>query len=250
MNAAITLVLREHDFRAGRLRLGYQTCDDSTAQTGVPDPRKCTSNANAWVQHPLVIGVIGPYTSGCAIAEIPIANRHGPLAIISPTNSFVGLTHPDPLASPGDLSQLYPTGVRNYARVYPADDREAAGAGPVRPPTTPHASVYVLHEATDSYSQDSVSYFQNAARRIGLHLAGSGHLEPTKRTYHALAERIASLGRDAPCTSASTASTPTTGALIRALRQRLGRRVRDPDQRDSPPRRAPLPATPDPPRAA
>ena len=75
MTAAITFVLREHDFRAGRFRLGYQSCDDSTAQTGVPDPRKCTSNANAWVHHPLVIGVIGPYTSGCAISEIPIANR-------------------------------------------------------------------------------------------------------------------------------------------------------------------------------
>jgi DNA-binding SARP family transcriptional activator/ABC-type branched-subunit amino acid transport system substrate-binding protein len=223
MSAAITLVLREHGFRAGRFRLGYQTCDDSTAVTGVPDARKCVSNAQAWVQHPLVVGVIGPYTSGCALGEIPIANRHGPLAIISPTNSFVGLTHRDPLASPGDLSQLYPTGVRNYARVYPTDDREAAALAQFIHQHK-HASVYVLHDATDSISQDSVIYFQNAAHRIGLHLAGSGTWNQPSRTYDRLAGHIASSGATAVYLGLDGVG-PNEGALIRALRQRLTRRV-------------------------
>ena len=223
MSAAITLVLREHGFRAGRFRLGYQTCDDSTAVTGVPDARKCVSNAQAWVQHPLVVGVIGPYTSGCAIGEIPIANRHGPLAIISPTNSFGGLTHRDPLASPGDLSQLYPTGVRNYARVYPTDDREAAGLAQFIHQHK-HASVYVLHDATDSISQDMVIYFQNAAHRIGLRLAGSGTWNQPSRTYDRLAGHIASSGATAVYLGVDGVG-PNEGALIRALRQRLTGRV-------------------------
>jgi branched-chain amino acid transport system substrate-binding protein len=222
MNAAITLVLREHNFRAGRVRLGYQTCDDSTAQTGVPDARKCASNAHAWVQHPLVIGVIGPYTSGCATLEIPITNR-GPLAIISPTNSFVGLTHTDPLAPPGELNQLYPTGVRNYARVYPADDREAAALAQFARQQS-HASVYVLHDATDAYSQDSITYFQNAARRIGLHLAGSGTWNQPPRTYPALADRIANSGASAIYLGLDGVDR-NAGTLIKALRQRLARRV-------------------------
>ncbi|MGO9790088.1 MAG: BTAD domain-containing putative transcriptional regulator [Solirubrobacteraceae bacterium] len=223
MSAAITLVLREHNFRAGRFRLGYQTCDDSTAQTGVPDPHKCASNANAWIQHPLVIGVIGPYTSSCAIPEIAITNRHGPLAILSPTNSFVGLTHPDPLAPPGDLSRLYPTGVRNYARVYPADDLEAGALAQFTHQHS-HASVYVLHDATDSFSQDSVIYFQTAARRIGLHLAGSGTWNQPSRTYDQLAQRIASSGATAVYLGLDGVG-PNEGALIRALRQRLGPQI-------------------------
>lgn len=222
MNAAITLVLREHHFRAGRVPLGYQTCDDSTAQTGVPDARTCASNAHAWVQHPLVIGMIGPYTSGCALSEIPITNQHG-LAIISPTNSFDGLTHPDPLATPGELTQLYPTGVRNYARVYPADDREAAALAQFARQHS-HASVYVLRDATDSFSQDSVTYFQNAARRIGLHLAGSGTWNQPPRTYPALADRIASSGASAVYLGLDGVDR-NAGALIRGLRQRLARRV-------------------------
>lgn len=223
MNAAITLVLREHDFRAGRFRLGYQTCDDSTAATGVPGARKCASNANAWIQHPLVIGVIGPYSSGCAIPEITIANRHGPLAILSPTNSFVGLTHPDPLASPGDLSRLYPTGVRNYARVYPADDLEAAALARFTSRQT-RASVYVLHDATDSFSHDSAIYFQDAARRIGLHRAGSGTWNQRSRTYDRLAQRVAGSGATAVYLGFDGVG-PHEGALIRALRRRLGPRM-------------------------
>ena len=223
MSAATTLVLRQHGFRAGPWRLGYQTCDDSTAQTGVPDPHKCASNANAWIQHPLVIGVIGPYTSGCAIPEITITNRHGPLAIVSPTNSFVGLTHPDPLATPGDLSQLYPTGVRNYARVYPADDVEAAALAQFTHQQK-RASVYILHDTTDPYSQDSVIYFQNAARRFGLHLAGSGTWNQPSRTYDRLAQRIASSGATAVYLGLDGVG-PNEGALIRALRQRLGPRI-------------------------
>jgi YVTN family beta-propeller protein len=130
MNAAITLVLREHNLRAGSVRLGYQTCDDSTAQTGVPDPHKCASNAHAWVQHPLVIGVIGPYTSGCATLEIPIANQHGPLAIISPTNSFAGLTHPDPLAPPGWVRKVGRSDANSETPHHAAVDRHPRGRAP------------------------------------------------------------------------------------------------------------------------
>jgi YVTN family beta-propeller protein len=223
MSAAITYVLREHDFRAGRFRLGYQSCDDSTAQTGVTAPRKCAANAHTWVQHPLVIGVIGPYSSACAVPEIPITNKRGPLAMISPTNSFVGLTHADPLAPPGSLSQLYPTGVRNYARVYPSDDLEAAALADFAR-RQKRSSVYVLYLGNDSYGQDTAGYFQTAARRLGLHLAGSSAWSEPQRDYTALAAHVARSGATAVYLGADGVDSDT-GALIRALRQRLGPRV-------------------------
>ena len=127
MSEAIAHVLRQRGFRAGRLRIGYQSCDDSTAQAGIADEEKCAANAKLYADTPAVIGVIGPYNSYCAIGQIPIANR-ARLAMISPTNSDVALTHPTPLAPEGHLEDLYPTGERNYVRVYPREDAQAAAA--------------------------------------------------------------------------------------------------------------------------
>jgi YVTN family beta-propeller protein len=220
MNAAITYVLREHDFRAGRWRLGYQACDDSTAQTGVGDPRSCTANAKAWIDHPMVIGVIGPYSSGCATAEIPVANTSGPLAILAPTNSFVGLTHNDPLGPPGLTQKLYPTGVRNYARIYPADDLEAAALAEFARRRN-LSSVYVLSLQDDSYAQETAYYFRTAAQRLGLHLAGAGTWTEPKDDYNALAARVAASGATALYLGADGFGRDT-GTLIRTLRRRLG----------------------------
>jgi hypothetical protein len=63
-----------------------------------------------------VIGVVGPYDSSCAISEIAITNRHGPLAIVSPANSFVGLTQAR--ARPRETCRgNYPPGRRVSAEV-------------------------------------------------------------------------------------------------------------------------------------
>ena len=224
MTAAIAYVLREHDFRAGRFRLGYQSCDDSTSQTGYPDPHKCTSNANAWVNHPLVIGVIGPYTSGCAISEIPIANKHGPLAIVSPTNSLDALTHSDPLEPPIPPAQLYPTGRRNYVSVYPGDGLQAAAMAKF---ARRHrlSNVYVLYDDPGSFGQSTALHFEAAARRLGLHLAGSSAWNPPQKNYRPLAAKVAASGASAVYLGAS-GDDADTGTLIRALHDQLGGRVK------------------------
>ena len=45
---AVRFVIRDHGFRAGRYAVGYHSCDDSTAQTGGIEFRKCAANANAF----------------------------------------------------------------------------------------------------------------------------------------------------------------------------------------------------------
>jgi branched-chain amino acid transport system substrate-binding protein len=230
MSAAIVYVLREHDFRAGRFRLGYQSCDDSTPQlAGMFDPGKCASNANAWVQDPLVVGIVGPYNSGCASPEISITNKAGPLAMISPTNSWPGLTRPDLLAPPGFLHRLYPTGIRNYAHVYPADDLEAAGMAEFAR-LRKLDSLYVLYDGTAPYGEATAYYFQVAAKRLGLRLAGSSAWYPPtgpgawrpQRIFTQLASRVASSRATAVYVGAAA---PGDSAMIRVLRQRLGSRV-------------------------
>ena len=48
MADAIRFVLQQHDFRAGAFTVGYRSCDDSTAQTGDYENRRCAANANAY----------------------------------------------------------------------------------------------------------------------------------------------------------------------------------------------------------
>ena len=98
MSKAIAYIFGQAGWKAGNTTLAYQSCDDSTAQAGKWDSGKCSTNANAYAGDASVIGEIGTFNSGCAEIEIPINNRapSGPLAQISPANTYVGLTHGGP----------------------------------------------------------------------------------------------------------------------------------------------------------
>ena len=86
MSDAVRFIVAQHGFRAGRFPIGLQICDDSSASTGSWTPQVCARNAHALARNPRVLGVIGPFNSGCAKAEIPILNAapHGPVAEIGP----------------------------------------------------------------------------------------------------------------------------------------------------------------------
>ena len=118
-NAIRYLLKTKWHWKAGKYKIGYQSCDDSTAQAGKWDAAKCTSNASAYAADKTVIGVVGTFNSGCAKLEIPIVNRArpGPLGMVSPSNTAVGLTVSGLGANPGEPDIYYPTGKRNYARV-------------------------------------------------------------------------------------------------------------------------------------
>src|SRR6186997_1399778 len=71
--------------QAIRYTLGYQECDDSTAQAGRYDPAVCSSNARGYASTSNVIGILGTFNSGCSKLIIPIVNRAagGPIAMVS-----------------------------------------------------------------------------------------------------------------------------------------------------------------------
>ena len=126
MTEAIRFVLARHGFRAGKFSVGYQSCDDSTAQSGNFDFFKCASNAKAFGQAAQLVTVIGPYNSDCAVVEIPITNRAGggALPMISPANTWTGLTRGDLGTGRGEPKTYYPTGVRSYMRTVSPDNTQ------------------------------------------------------------------------------------------------------------------------------
>jgi branched-chain amino acid transport system substrate-binding protein len=220
---AIRFLLREHAFRAGPHAVGYQSCDDSTAQTGGFDFLKCASNAKAYAATTRVVGVIGPWHSPCAWAQIPIANRaEGPLAMISPANTHPGLTHSAPGGSEQDEPGVYyPTGVRNYVRVTGSADVDGA-AGAVLADELGLRRLYVLR-STDGIGETTTTPFTRAARRLGIRVVGSGLWDPEARTYEPLAARVAARRPDGVYVGDGLFA--NGGAVVRALRARLGSKV-------------------------
>ena len=114
-------------------KLEVSNLDD--AVNGVHDPQKGAQNIQSFVSDSSVLGVVGPFNSSVARAEIPISNR-AHLTQISPANTNQCLTKevyiPTSLGAPKDVtckdaglpapSELRPAGVNNYFRVATTDD--------------------------------------------------------------------------------------------------------------------------------
>jgi len=115
---------------------------------------------------------------------------------------------------------MYPTGLRNYARVYPAFDAEAAAAAILARQLGPRR-VYVLDDGSDV--RDLTLHFRYSARAIGLGVAGSARWDPTGRGFGALAERVRRARADGVFLAGLSGS--SGGSLIRTLRARLGARI-------------------------
>jgi DNA-binding SARP family transcriptional activator/ABC-type branched-subunit amino acid transport system substrate-binding protein/DNA-binding beta-propeller fold protein YncE len=224
MVEGIRFVLEQRGFRAGRYSVGYQSCDDSTAQAGGTDVYRCFANARAYARNLDVVGVIGAYHSFCSAVEIPIANQaaDGPLAMISPSNTVVGLTRPYRGMQPGELSGLYPTGKRNYVRIAAADHL-AAVALVEAARELGRKRLFVLWDRADDDTAAFADSMRRAARDRSLTVAGAAGWDPQARSFRALAQRVAA-GRPEAVLMGGAAP-PHRGALIRDLRAALGRRV-------------------------
>lgn len=222
--SAIAFVLREREFRAGRFRVAYQSCDDSLARTGLYDEPRCASNARAYGENPDVIGVVGTYNSACAVAAIPELNRapDGPLVMVSPLNDFVGLTRQGPGIDPSLPSALYPTGVRNYVRVYPTDDLGGAALA-LLARDRGRTRVFVLDDGDPGYGALQAATFETAARRVGLDVVGRATWDPRADEFAALARRVADSGASAVYVGGLIDT--NAGRVLRDLRGGLSQNV-------------------------
>ena len=221
---AIRFVLERRDFKAGSYSVGYQSCDESTAQAHGFEFYRCYSNARAYARKPEVIGVIGAHSSFCSYFQIPIANQapDGPLAMISPTNTFTGLTRPHRGMHPGELEDLYPIGERNYVRISAADHLQAVAEAELAKQLGSRR-LFVLAYDDDPYLAGFAANVRTAARNLGLELAGSAAWNPDAGEYRTLAREISEARADAVFIGGHLQ--PNGGRLVRDLRARLGPEV-------------------------
>jgi branched-chain amino acid transport system substrate-binding protein len=224
MVEAMTLALARRGYEAGPYRVGLQVCDDAAPGTVGFDPSTCTANAHEYVHNPSVIAINGPFSSGCAVQEIAILNGApgGPLAIVSPSSTYVGLTRPTLAEGSDEPGVYYPTGQRNFARVIPADDVQAA-ADAIVARRLGVKRVYALDQG-DVPSKLFVAYFIRAARRLGIEVAGRRSWDPGTSSDGPLATSIARTGADG--VFLAVPSFPRSIQLLTDLRARLGTAIR------------------------
>jgi DNA-binding SARP family transcriptional activator/ABC-type branched-subunit amino acid transport system substrate-binding protein len=214
---AMTLALAQRGYKAGSYRVGLQVCNDAAGDNLAYDPHACLANARAYAANQSVIGVVGPFSSLCAKLEIPILNSApgGSVAIVSPSNTHVGLTRDAADAGKGEPSIYYPTGRRNYARVVPTDDVEVAADAMVAR-RLGVKRIYVLVPA--GYPAPILENFVLAAGNLEIEIAGRRSWGDGQ-SYEHLADLVAQSHADGVFLVGESLD------LLRTLRARVGRGV-------------------------
>ena len=222
MNKAIAYLLGQQGWKAGKYTIGFQQCDDATAQTGSWDSAKCTANASAYAANKDVIGIIGTFNSGCAKLEIPINNRAtgGSIAMVSPSNTYPGLTVGGPGTAPGEPGVYYPTKKRNYARVVWTDQFQGAADALFYKNNMKLSSVYILTDK-ETYGQGIATLFQRGAKKLGLSIKGFKGWDKTATSYESIATAIKQSGAQGVFLGGIVCN--NGGKLIKDLRAVLGK---------------------------
>jgi branched-chain amino acid transport system substrate-binding protein len=192
LSRAALWMLAERGWTAGKYHVAYQSCDDSTAQTGGWDTAKCATNAHLYANNKAVIAVEGTFNSGCAKIEVPVENRAGPLLMVSPANTNPGLTKK---WDPGEPGKYYPTGQRNYARVVATDDVQGP-ADALWAQQQGYKKVFVLNDK-QTYGFGVATTYKNAAKKLGLTVVGFQGWDAKASSYEALATAIKASGAQA-----------------------------------------------------
>jgi branched-chain amino acid transport system substrate-binding protein len=194
MVRAMKFVLKQANNKAGDFNIEFQSFDDATAAAGKWDEAKCAENARSYVDDDSIVAVIGTYNSGCAGIEMPILNEVG-LAMVSPANTYAGLTHAAPGTSKGEPEKYFPSGERNYLRVVASDDNQGKIGAQYMKDTLKVKKVFILDDK-ELYGKGVADAFEAAAKDEGLTIAGHEGWDKDSQNYRALMTKIKATGAD------------------------------------------------------
>ncbi|MDQ3655663.1 MAG: branched-chain amino acid ABC transporter substrate-binding protein, partial [Chloroflexota bacterium] len=218
MVASLQMALDDFGNAAGGFAIEYTALDDGiAANNGSWDAAKEAENATSVVNDLDAMVYIGTYNSGAAAVSIPIMNEAdpGPMAMISPANTYPGLTKESPDNEEGEPDRYYPTGIRNYMRVVPADDLQGPAAAAWAVEGAGLTNAYVLHD-NQLYGRGVAAAFRDTFEDLGGAVAGFEAFDPNAPDYLALMTQIASSAPDVIYVGAITNLNP--GKLLQDMR--------------------------------
>jgi branched-chain amino acid transport system substrate-binding protein len=187
------LALAEAGGRSGRFRVHLAPLDNSTLEAGRWDPNQVIANARRAIQDPHAIAYIGELDTGASAVSIPVLDQKGILQV-SPADGLAGLTHRDG-ATRGEPEKYYPDPRRNFARIVPPDNRQAAAIAAYMK----ELGVTRLYVANDGggYGVAMANALVNDATALGIGVFNNETITPQGADYAGAARRIVRLVPDA-----------------------------------------------------
>jgi branched-chain amino acid transport system substrate-binding protein len=194
MVRAIEFVIEQNNGKAGPHTIEFESFDDATAAKGAWDEAKCAENARTYTEDDSIVGVIGTYNSGCAAIIIPILNEV-PIAMVSPANTYVGLTKGGPGTEAGEPDKYYPSGERNYVRVVASDDNQGKIGAAYMKDELGVTKVFILDDK-ELYGKGVADAFEASAKEAGIEVVGHEGWDKDAQNYRALMTKIKATGAD------------------------------------------------------
>lgn len=146
--AKLAVVQANQNKTLGGCTLNYVSKDDSSAAKNGHDPAQGAANIHALAADASVVGVVGPFNSSVALAEIPVATTNH-LALISPANTNPCLTVAAPVCSDPtikiDTNSLY-QGPHTYFRVIATDINQGEITGYIGAKVLNYTKAYVIDD--------------------------------------------------------------------------------------------------------
>jgi branched-chain amino acid transport system substrate-binding protein len=169
----------------GGCTLKYVSKDDSTVLKNGHDPAQGAANITALASDATVMGVVGPFNSSVALAEIPVASQNH-LALISPSNTNPCLTAVVAVCSDPtikiDTAALYP-GAHSYFRVIASDIQQGEIDAYVAAKVLKATKVYVIDDQ-EAYGRGLALIFTKAYTTTdGGTVVGSASLPGSTTTF-------------------------------------------------------------------
>ena len=193
MVQGIKLALSEAGNKAGSTTVKYESLDDSTAAEGNWNAQQVGANARKASSDKKAVAYIGEFNSGASKVSIPVLNSVG-LAMISPANTYPGLTTNEPGTEKGEPDIYYPTGKRNYVRIVPRDKVQAAALA-TQMKTDGCTKVAVANDK-DTYGAGLARIFDTDIKTTGVKLVSDTGIQKDAANFRAYASKIKAAGAD------------------------------------------------------
>jgi branched-chain amino acid transport system substrate-binding protein len=189
----IKLAIEQKGGKAGPHTVKYESLDDSTAQAGSWTPEAESANALKAAQDESTAVYVGPFNSGAAKVSIPILSEAG-VPMISPANTYVGLTTNEDGSEPGEPDKYYPTGDRTYTRIVPRDTIQAAAL--VTLMKTDGCTKVAMTNDKEVYGAGLARVIELSAETQSLEIISNDAIDKNASNYRSLAQKAKAAGAD------------------------------------------------------
>ncbi len=184
------LALEEAGGKVGKYTIKYVSLDSATAAAGKWEPGQVSTNARKAAQDKSTIAYLGEFNSGASAISIPVINEAGILQI-SPSNTYVGLTRSQG-ADKGEPDKYYPSGVRTYGRVVPADHIQAAAQVSYQKDEG-CTKTYILNDK-EVYGKGLADQVAGIGKAQGLQIVANEGIDTKAANFRSVAQKIKASG--------------------------------------------------------